>query len=281
MRSISFHRSGTELTAEIVDGDGPPLVIVPGVMSDAATWRPVVERLGLSNPVVTINRRGRVPSGPLGADYSVRTEIDDLHHILDALGAAVELFGWSYGGLIALEATCERSDLRSVIAYEPVSAPFAPAAIPALRVAVDRGDLDAAVRLVNTDVSGFSTEYVAALRESPAWAVLRPLAAPLPTELAAIEAYRVDLRRYRALSVPVTLLLGELNANAAPYGTVFDRIAGALPQARIDRLSGQGHLAHAQAPHLLARHIAAAIRAGSPAEAERGKIGSAGSWAIR
>ncbi|WP_245658736.1 alpha/beta fold hydrolase [Nocardia nova] len=63
MRSISFHRSGTELTAEIVDGDGPPLVIVPGVMSDAATWRPVVERLGLSNPVVTINRRGRLPSG--------------------------------------------------------------------------------------------------------------------------------------------------------------------------------------------------------------------------
>ncbi|WP_051755094.1 alpha/beta hydrolase [Nocardia sp. NRRL WC-3656] len=124
-------------------------------MSDAATWRPVVERLGLPNPVVTINRRGRVPSGPLGADYSVRTEIDDLHHILDALGAAVELFGWSYGGLIALEAACERSDLRSVIAYEPVSAPFAPAAIPALRVAVNRGDLDAAVRLVNTDVSGF------------------------------------------------------------------------------------------------------------------------------
>lgn len=244
-------------------------------MSDAATWRPVVERLGLPNPVVTINRRGRVPSGPLGADYSVRTEIDDLHHILDALGAAVELFGWSYGGLIALEAACERSALRSVIAYEPVSAPFAPAAIPALRAAVDRDDLDGAVRLVNTDVSGFSAEYVAALRESPTWAVLRPLAAPLPTELAAIEAYRVDLRRYRALSVPVTLL-GELNANAEPYGTAFDRIAGALPQARIDQLPGQGHLAHAQAPHLLARHIAAAVRAGSVADAEPGKISSAG-----
>lgn len=259
------------MTAEIVDGDGAPLVIVPGVMSDAAAWRPVVERLGLPNPVVTINRRGRAPSGPLGPGYSVRTEIDDLHHILDTLGGAVELFGWSYGGLIALEAACERPDLRAVIAYEPVSAPFAPAAIPALRAAVDRGDLDAAVGLVNTDVSGFSTEYVAALRESPAWAVLRPLAAPLPAELAAIEAYPVDLRRYRALSIPVTLLLGELNAGADPYGTAFDRIADALPQARIDQLPGQGHLAHAQAPHLLARHIAAAVRAGEP-----GKIGSTG-----
>ncbi|PSR61200.1 alpha/beta hydrolase [Nocardia sp. MDA0666] len=274
MRSTSFHRSGTVLTAEIVDGDGPPLVIVPGVMSDAAAWRPVVERLGLPNPVVTINRRGREPSGPLGQDYSVRTEVDDLHHILDTLGGAVELFGWSYGGLIALEAACERSDLRSLIAYEPVSAPFAPAAIPALRAAVDRGDLDAAVRLVNTDVSGFSAEYVAALRESPAWAVLRPLAAPLPTELAAVNAYPADLQRYRALTVPVILLLGELNANAEPYGTAFGRIAEALPQARIDLLPGQGHLAHAQAPHLLARHIADAV--GARAGEEPGKIGSAG-----
>ncbi|MCC3311784.1 alpha/beta fold hydrolase [Nocardia africana] len=196
-------------------------------------------------------------------DRSIRNEIDVFFS-----------FGWSYGGLIALEAACERSDLRSVIAYEPVSAPFAPAAIPALRTAVDRGDPDAAVRLVNTDVSGFSAEYVAALRESPAWAVLRPPAAPLPTELAAIEAYPVDLRRYRALTVPVTLLLGELNAGAEPYGTAFGRIAGALPQARIDQLPGQGHLAHAQAPHLLARHIAAAVRAGT--EDEPGKIGSTG-----
>ncbi|WP_036499734.1 MULTISPECIES: alpha/beta fold hydrolase [Nocardia] len=273
MRSTSFHRSGTALTAEIVDGDGPPLVIVPGVMSDAAAWRPVVERLGLPNPVVTINRRGRVPSGPLGADYSVRTEVDDLHHILDTLGGAVELFGWSYGGLIALEAACERSDLRSLIAYEPVSAPFAPAAIPALRAAVDRGDLDAAVRLVNTDVSGFSAEYVAALRESPTWAVLRPLAAPLPTELEAVNACRADLQRYRALTVPVTLLLGELNANAEPYGTAFGRIAHALPQARIDLLPGQGHLAHAQAPHLLARHIAAAV---ARTEEKPEEIGSTG-----
>lgn len=261
MRSTHFHRAGAELTAAVVDGDGPPLVIVPGVMSDAAGWRPVVERLGVTNPVVTINRRGRVPSGPLGDDYSVRTEIDDLHHILDTLGGGVELFGWSYGGLIALEAACERTDLRSLIAYEPVSAPFAPGAIPALRAAVDRGDLDAAVRLVNTDVSGFSAEYVAALRESPAWEVLRPMAAPLPAELAAIDGYPASLRRYRALTVPVTLILGELNANAEPYGTAFDRIAAALPQARIDRLPGQGHLAHASAPDLLARHIAAALDA--------------------
>lgn len=49
--------------------------------------------------------------------------------ILDTLGEEVELFGWSYGGSIALEAATERRDLRSVVAYEPVSRPFAPEAL--------------------------------------------------------------------------------------------------------------------------------------------------------
>ncbi|WP_227980655.1 alpha/beta fold hydrolase [Nocardia spumae] len=261
MRSTSFERAGTRLTAEIRDGDGPPLVIVPGVMSDAATWRPVADSIALSAPVVTINRRGRAPSGPLGDDYTVRTEIDDLHHVLDALGPGTALFGWSYGGLIALEAACERTDLSSLTLYEPVSAPFAPEAIPALRAAVDRGDLDAAVRLVNTDVSGFSVEYVAALRRSPVWDVLRPLAASLARELAAINEYRVTSRRYRELDLPVTLLLGELNRGGAPYGTAFDRIAAALPRARVELLRDQGHLAHAQAPEQLGRRITEVVSA--------------------
>ncbi|AHH20563.1 alpha/beta hydrolase family protein [Nocardia nova SH22a] len=261
MRLKRFERDGIELTADIRDGDGPPLVMLPGVMADAATWRPVVDAITLPNPVVTINRRGRIPSGPLGANYTVRTEVDDLHHILDALGAEADLFGWSYGGLIALEAAGERSDLRSLTAYEPVCAPFAPAAIPALRTAIEQGDLDEAVRLVNTDVSGFSVEYVAALRQSPIWEVLRPLAAPLAEELAAIDGHTPDRERYRALKLPVTLLLGELNRGSEPYGTAFERIATALPRARVELLPGQGHLAHAGAPGLLADRIAAAVTA--------------------
>ncbi len=249
------------MTADVRDGDGPPLVILPGVMSDAATWRPVVDAIALPNPVVTINRRGRVPSGPLGADYSLRTEVDDLHHILDSLGTAADLFGWSYGGLIALEVAVERPELRSLTAYEPVCAPFAPAAIPALRAAIERGDADSAVRLVNTDVSGFSAEYVAALRQSPVWEILRPLTAPLADELAAIDTHIPSWDQYRGLELPVTLVLGELNRGGEPYGVAFDRIAAALPQARVELLSGQGHLAHAGAPELLADRIVTAVLA--------------------
>jgi pimeloyl-ACP methyl ester carboxylesterase len=241
------------------DGAGTPLVIVPGVMADAESWRPVVDHLHLPNPVIVLNRRGRAPSGPLGPHYSVRTEVDDLNMVLDDLGADAHLVGWSYGALIAVEAATERYDLRSLTLYEPVALPFAAKHVGPLREAVAQGDLDRAVEIVNRDVSGFSAEYVAELRRSPAWASLVPLAAPLAEELAALNAHSPMLGRYPSLDMPVTLLVGERSEGGFPYGKPFALFAGALPQATTVRLAGQGHLAHVHAPDLLAKHITDAV----------------------
>lgn len=255
---IDYHRAGTTLSCEVRPGTGTPLLLVPGVMADAATWRPVVDAIDLPNPVITLNRRGRVPSGALGTGYSVDVEVVDLRHILDELGHA-HLFGWSYGALIALEAALDNPHVQSATAYEPVGRPFAPDVVPHLRRAITAGDLDQAVTLINTEVSGFSAEYVAELRRTPAWPILRPLAAPLADELAAINSHQPALDRYRHLEMPVTLILGTLNENLAPYGTAFASFAAALPQANLIRLPGRGHLAHVEAPTDLARAIAAAV----------------------
>ncbi|OKH71663.1 hydrolase [Mycobacterium sp. SWH-M5] len=256
---LRLESADTRLSAEVRPGDGIPVVIVPGIMADAATWRPVVSHIDLPNPVVTLNRRGRASSGGLGAEYSVAVEVDDLHQVVGALGA-VHLVGWSYGALIGLEAALGSERIRSVTAYEPVSRPFAPEAVAPIRAAVAAGDLDRAVALVNTDVSGFSDDYVADLRRSPAWAVLRALAQPMGEELAAIDAFEPSLDDYCRLMVPVTLILGARNEGKAPYGTAFAPFASALPQARLTRLTGQGHLAHVDAPADLAEAISAAVR---------------------
>lgn len=257
MRSLRFTRAGA--TALMRDGAGTPLVLVPGVMADAASWQPVVDNIHLPNPIVVVNRRGRAPSGPLGPHYSVRTEVDDLSQILDELGTDAHLFGWSYGGLIAVEAATERYDLRSLTLYEPVTLPFAAEQVAPLRDAVARGDLDRAVEIVNRDISGFSAEYVAQLRRSPAWATLVPLAAPLAEELAALNDHSPALGRYPSLDMPVTLLVGEQSEGGFPYGKPFALFASALPQARTVRLAGQGHLAHVHAPDLLGKHITDAV----------------------
>lgn len=155
-------------------GSGRPLLIVPGVMADAAAWQPVVDALDVAGPVYVLNRRGRRPSGALGPDYSMRTEIDDLDRVLDEVVAAegaergVDLFGWSFGGLVALEAAARRTGtVHSLTLYEPVVRPFGRGAIDALREAIEADDLDRAVEIVNRDVSGFSEEHVARLRRSP------------------------------------------------------------------------------------------------------------------
>ncbi|MCT9080667.1 alpha/beta fold hydrolase [Streptomyces fulvoviolaceus] len=259
-------REGVRLALTRRAGSGRPLLIVPGVMADAVAWQPVVDALDVAGPVYVLNRRGRKPSGALGPNYSMRTEIDDLDRVLDEIVAAegaehgVDLFGWSFGGLVALEAAARRTgSVHSLTLYEPVVRPFGRGALAALREAAAADDLDRALEIVNRDVSGFSEEDVAQLRRSAAWEVLRPLAAPLAQELTALDEHPADLRAFGALDLPVTLLLGAENEGVPPYGDVFAEIAAALPRARVVTMPGQGHLAHAQAPESLARHIGQAL----------------------
>ncbi|MGW0855030.1 alpha/beta fold hydrolase [Streptomyces sp. NPDC002690] len=259
-------REGVTLALTRRAGLGRPLLIVPGVMADAASWQPVVDALDVAGPVYVLNRRGRRPSGALGPGYSFRTEIDDLGHVLDVITAeedarqGVDLFGWSFGGLVALETAARHTrHVHSLTLYEPVVRPFGNHVLDALREAADDGDLDRAVEIVNRDMSGFSEQYVARLRESDTWEVLRPLAAPLFHELTALNEHPAGLGEFDALEVPVTLLLGAENEGTAPYGDAFARIASALPRARVTVMPGQGHLAHAHDPVGLAGHVVEAL----------------------
>ena len=240
-------------------GRGTALVIVPGVMADAESWLPVADAITAPNPVVIVNRRGRTPSPDPGPGYGIPTEIDDLSGLVSSIGEPVHLFGWSYGGLIAIEATAQGLPVLSLTAYEPVSRPFVPEAIDPIRDALAQGDAGRAVEIINVDISGFDADYVRALRQTPAWDTLCRLALPLAQELAAIDRFAPSYEDYAAIDAPISLIIGELNAGQAPYGAAFDRFSRALPTARVRRLDGQGHLAHVEDPVALARHISAVI----------------------
>ncbi|MFC9230108.1 alpha/beta fold hydrolase [Streptomyces decoyicus] len=116
------------------DPDAPGLVVVPGAMSDAHGWRHVAPAVGAWPSVTVVNRRGRTLSGPLTSTYSLQTEVEDLGVVLDEFKGTQALFGWSYGGLIALLTANDRP-LHQVIAYEPVMRPFGSHALPDLHAA--------------------------------------------------------------------------------------------------------------------------------------------------
>lgn len=218
------------------------LVVLPGVMSDAHAWRRFAAALTAWPVVAVINRRGRTPSTDLPADHPLAVEAADLLAVLDVIGSR-QVFAWSFGGLIALEAANER-DLDHLIAYEPVMAPFAAHALPALERAHAAADWDAAVEIVNRDISGFDDEHIARLRTQPrAWSMLCDLARPLLFEIRAIATASAPVEFGRRAE-RIDVLIGEDNLGEAPYGTSVDDVLALTPRARTHIVPGQGHMAH-------------------------------------
>lgn len=236
------------------DPDLPGLLILPGVMSDAQSWAAVARSVSAWRSVTVVNRRGRRPSGPLTTDYSMEVEVDDLLRVLAAIPKPSSIFGWSYGGLIALLAADERP-VDHLIAYEPVVPPFARHALGDLKEAAAGTDLGRSVEIVNVDISGFSAEHVDVLRSDEGqWETLCALAEPLYAELSALDATHPPAVLAGKVE-RVDLIIGERNRSIEPYGTSFDRIRRRIPNARIHQLDGNGHLAHIESPRELGRVI--------------------------
>ncbi|USA00742.1 alpha/beta hydrolase [Streptomyces lydicamycinicus] len=174
---------GSWVTVEVYgEPDAPGLVVVPGAMSDARAWRHVATAIDAWPSVAVVNRRGRTPSGPLTGGYSLRTEVEDLGLILDEFAGTQALFGWSYGGLIALLAANDRS-LRQVIAYEPVMRPFGRHVLPELKAAEEKADWEATVEIVNREIAGLDAAHIETLRaDRQGWADLQRLSRPAYAE---------------------------------------------------------------------------------------------------
>ncbi|MEU4689769.1 alpha/beta hydrolase [Actinoplanes sp. NPDC023714] len=245
---------GSWVTVDVYgDPDAPAIVVIPGAMADAAAWSAVARHLD-GPAVAVVNRRGRHPSGPLTGTYGLTTEVADAAAVLRRFADVRALFGWSYGGLIALR-LADTVAVPQVIAYEPVMAPFGAEALPDLRRADEAADRDAVVEVALRQVTGMPDEAVRALRADAAtWAELRRLGAPAYAETRAVnEAPQPAALATRAARVD--LIVGERNRGRAPYGTSFEDVARHVPAANVHELSDQGHLAHLEAP----AHLAALV----------------------
>jgi pimeloyl-ACP methyl ester carboxylesterase len=240
-------------SALVRKGVGGTLVIAPGAMADAADWLTVANALDTRLSVAIVNRVGRGPSDAMPRGSTVQAEVQDVRDVLAQLQPPFYLIGWSYGGLLVLEASTGRTDISSIVLYEPVCAPFAVDAIDPIWQAVERQDLDYAVELVLTKVGRAPQQDVNALRDQSVWSKLKALVVPAAIELSAINNHRTDFAGFATIPVPVTVVIGEQNQNLEPYGTTANRVVANLPGAKTVLLTGQGHLAHMEQPAQLAK----------------------------
>src|SRR4051794_26783520 len=80
-------------------GDGPPLVVVNGALSDRTAPASLAAVLAAGFAVHTYDRRGRGASGDHGP-YAVEREIEDLAAVIAAAGGDAFVFGHSSGAVL-------------------------------------------------------------------------------------------------------------------------------------------------------------------------------------
>jgi pimeloyl-ACP methyl ester carboxylesterase len=99
-------------------GCGPPVIVIPGVLSMAANYERLADALAATFTVHTIERRGHGRSSPQTRDYCVATECMDVSALREKTQSSY-VFGHSYGGLIALETARNNRLLKKIVVYEP------------------------------------------------------------------------------------------------------------------------------------------------------------------
>lgn len=140
-------------------GEGPALLIVPGITTVAAQWTFIVKKLcaKFDTYVLDVRGRGLSESGP-GLDYSLDACAADIVHFADALGLRTFTFlGHSMGARIGIRAARDHASIfdQLILADPPVSGPGRrPYPIPlepllGLIRSAKRGEADQALRAPN------------------------------------------------------------------------------------------------------------------------------------
>ena len=235
-----------------VNGQGRPLVLVGNGLTGAVGWEPHAQQLAPMRCVIRaqpLSVQLGLERAPLPADYSVKMESRALAAALDELGwtQPVDVVGWSYGGLIALDFALDHPErVRSLVLAEPDAAWALPA--------YGRGDPEArkveeyALRwadgVTEDELAVYLDEMLGpgqSARDHPRWPVWSAHRDALRGAMA-IYRPRDDLDRLRRFSKPVLLIVGE---GTDRYNVAIAEVLGqSLPSARVVELPG-GHMAPA------------------------------------
>lgn len=243
---IAFQRSG----------EGPALVLVHGSTADHTRWARVLAALERHFTVYAMDRRGRGESGDAEL-YVLEREYEDVAAVVNAAGQHVNLLGHSYGGLCAMEAALRTSNLHKLVLYEPAFPVegiemYPHGAREELQALLEQGDRDRLLVKLFRDIVGVPEKEIALLRAEPAWQGRLAAAHTVVRETADAD-YAFDPERFRKLTVPTLLLLGEKSPPFLKKPT--ERLASALPSSRVVVMPGQGHIAMTTAPELFLREV--------------------------
>lgn len=227
-------------------GDGSPLVVVGGALSDRSAAVSLAHTLGAHFTVYTYDRRGRGDSGDSDDTLpnAVEHEIEDLAAVCDQAGGSPFVFGHSSGACLVLEAAASGQPMRKLAVYEPPYIVDDTRVHPAgmrerltdLIRAGRRGD---AVKLFLTEGPQVPQEAIALMQLDPTWASMEAIAHTLLYDLAIVGDMVMPRTHLAKVEVPTLALCG--GDSPAWARNAVAAVAAILPNARLVSLDGQTH----------------------------------------
>jgi pimeloyl-ACP methyl ester carboxylesterase len=237
-----------------VEGEGPPLVLVHGSVSDHTMYAPLVGELRDEFTIFAMDRRGFGASQD-DPGYSAEREFSDVAAVVNAVaartGEPVVLFGASWGASCALGAARDLPSLRALVLYEPsLGQRQPPGSLDRMEKRIAAGDYEGALVEMGRAV-GLTEEQIAERRAAPNWS---QRVATVPT---AVRESRIEedwdwqSENLSGIAVPTLLLTGS--ETPPELAEVTSVTAAAIPGARVHVLTGHGHVAHVSEPGLVAQ----------------------------
>ena len=236
--TIAFDRSG----------EGPPLVLVGGALSDRSAAGSLTEALAPRFTVIAYDRRGRGDSGDT-APYAVEREIEDLEALVAEAGGSAFVFGHSSGAALALEATARGLPVTKLALYEPPfivddgHEPLPDDYVERLTELAASGRRGDAVEYFLTSGPGVPPEVVAGMRSEPFWAGMEKIAHTLAYDGAVMgdtmSGRPLPADRWASVTVPTLVMDGDQSPDWARNSVAA--LADLLPNAERRSLGGQDH----------------------------------------
>jgi len=203
-----------------------------------------------------MDRRGRGASGD-SAEYNLLKEAEDVAAVVNSRSGPVFVFGHSYGGVAALEATFLTNRIGKLMLYEP---PLHEPVDTNLAVAnkvealIKKGELEQAFITFQAEIVKQSPEEIARMKTRPTWPGLVATIALHPRQMRALSAYRFDANRMKSVKMPTLLLIGE--DTASPYAKQsINALRASLPNPTLVVLERQQHNAMDSGREALANAI--------------------------
>jgi len=259
--SAGIGRSGyahlKHYTAEYrVWGDGPPLVLVPGLAGGFELLGPLARLLARRFQVISYQLRGEDDCFALRRRFGMRDLVEDLAEFLDwhCLESPAVL-GVSFGGVVALEFAARFPRRLDSLVVQGVGARFERGLLQRVAgLVLSRYPLPSDNAFVN---QFFNLLFGSRQKPGPLFEFVTRQCWQTDQGIMAHRFHLVEhldmVRRLPQIDVPALVLAG--NRDLLVSQRSLDDLCTAIPETELVRLTGCGHLAFITQPERVAREV--------------------------